>query len=168
MTSDQFRGRVATLATWSQGTTRAPHKPLLLLYAFARFADGVERIPYNEVEGPLLRLLEDFGPYRKKYHAFSFQRLATSALWEADGAEAIRTTAAGDWFVTDARRVNPVGHLSEGALRLLRTEPGLLAEATYALLDAHFTPSLHEDILTAIGLDPESVTTGRRRPQRQG
>jgi len=166
MTADDFRAHIGTLNTWSAGGTRAPHKPLLLLYALARFADGTEQLRYNDVESRLLRLLEDFGPPRKKVQAFSFQRLATSPLWEVNGAEPIRVTASGDWFVSDARRINPVGQFSADARRLLHAQPGLIAETAYAVLDGHFAPSLHEDILTSIGLDPESAARGTKRPSR--
>lgn len=166
MTADLLRARIGALTVWNAQGTRAPHKPLLLLYALARFADGVDRLRYNEVEPLLLRLIEDFGPPRKKVQAFSFQRLATSALWEVEGAEGIRVTASGDWFLTDARRDNPVGRFPDAVLRLLRAQPALVAETAYTLLDAHFPPTLHEDILTAIGLDPEGAARGSKRPGR--
>lgn len=163
MTPEEFRTRIANLTLWRQGDTRAPHKPLLLLYALARFAEGKQRFLYNDTEPALLRLLQDFGPPRKKVQAFSFWRLPTDALWEIEGADHIRRTDAGDWFLTDARSENPAGRFPAEVSEVLREEPSLIAEAAHALLDAHFEPSYHEDILTAIGFDPDALTAGHTK-----
>ena len=54
---------------WRRGDERAPHKPLLILYALGRLQTGASRlIPFDELEKPLTRLLEDFGPPRKSVH----------------------------------------------------------------------------------------------------
>ena len=168
MSPDQFRAEIATLRTWEREGVWAPHKPLLVLYALARFADGIERLPYSATTGPLVALIEEFGPPRKNYRPYSFQRLSTSRLWEVDGADRIGVTASGDWKVREAREVNPVGHFSVGVREVLTANPALISEAAYALLNAHFPPSVHGDILTAIGLDPENVALGlqQARPER--
>lgn len=62
----------------------------------------MNRFPYNDVEAPLLDLLHDFGPPRAKYQTFSFQRLQSDGLWSVDGDGAVRRTASGDWYLTDA------------------------------------------------------------------
>lgn len=146
---------------------RAPHKPLLLLYALARFADGVERLPYNEVEAPLLSLLRDFGPPRDKHQAFSFQRLQSDGLWTVDGDDAIRRTASGDWYLADARRMNPVGRFPDEVAALLRAQPALIGEAARTLLAAHFEPSYDDAILTAVGLEADALAGSRFAPERR-
>lgn len=165
MTPDQFRAEIANLRMWERRGVWAPHKPLLVLYALARFVEGVERLPYNETVKPLIALIEEFGPPRKNYRPYSFQRLSTSPLWEIDGADQIGQTGSGDWKTSVAKSVNPVGHLSAEVREVLTDSPALISEAAYSLLDAHFPPSLHGDILTAIGLDPENVAKGQRRPR---
>jgi len=50
--------RTAQLRQWSRGGTRAPHKPLLLLYALGRFQqDAAVELRYSTVEEDLQRLL---------------------------------------------------------------------------------------------------------------
>ena len=62
---EQFR----ELNVWRRGDERAPHKPLLVLFALSKLQAGAPRlIPFDEVEDPLSRLLEDFGPPRKSVH----------------------------------------------------------------------------------------------------
>ena len=57
-----------TLRVWQSGGVRAPHKPLLVLYAIGKLLRGEGRlIPYSEVDEKLGDLLRDFGPKRKNY-----------------------------------------------------------------------------------------------------
>ena len=157
MSPDDLRARIDGLQFWKAGGQRAPHKPLLLLWALARFAEGTERFPYNTVEGPLLDLLEDFGPSRGNHRAFPFWRLASDSVWEIDGDENVRRTASGDMRITDARNENPVGHFSEDVARVLREHPETISALASDLLAAHFPDTIHDDVLTAVGLDLDAV-----------
>src|SRR6476660_3917023 len=77
---EQFRG----LNVWRRGDERAPHKPLLVLFALAKLQAGAARlIRFDEVENPLSRLLEDFGPPRKSVHPeLPFYHLQCDGIWE--------------------------------------------------------------------------------------
>jgi putative restriction endonuclease len=72
------------LNVWRRGDERAPHKPLLILYALGRLQTGADRlIPFDELEKPLARLLEDFGPPRRSIHPeLPFFHLQTDGVWE--------------------------------------------------------------------------------------
>jgi putative restriction endonuclease len=53
------------LNVWCRGGQRAPHKPLLVLYALGRWQRGDEGdIPFREVDRDLTALLKEFGPPR--------------------------------------------------------------------------------------------------------
>ena len=166
MTPDELRARIAGLTVWKQGGHRAPHKPLLLLYALARFAEGIERLPYNTVERPLHDLLRDFGPPQRKVQAYSFWRLQSDEMWTVENAQGLSFTASGDPTLTTLRAINPVGRFPDEVAGVLRANPSLIAEVVYTLLDAHFAPSLHEDILAAVAFDPDAMLGGRR-PRRE-
>ncbi len=57
------------LNVWSRGDQRAPHKPLLVLYALGRWSRGeTAEIPFKRVEPDLTGLLREFGPPRQSYH----------------------------------------------------------------------------------------------------
>lgn len=74
--------RAAGLRQWSRGGERAPHKPLLLLYALSRFQrHGDAPIPFDEAEAPLRELLREFGPPRPTSPAYPFHHLASDGLW---------------------------------------------------------------------------------------
>jgi putative restriction endonuclease len=52
-----------------RGGERAPHKPLLALYAIKRVLCGESRmVPYAQVARDLGKLLMEFGPRRQSYH----------------------------------------------------------------------------------------------------
>src|ERR1017187_5945740 len=55
--------RLSGLRRAQIGGQRAPHKPLLLLWLFGRFAaTGSALAPYAEAADPVSRLINDFGP----------------------------------------------------------------------------------------------------------
>lgn len=54
--------RTATLRQWTRSGTRAPHKPLLFLYALGRFQQDADvELRYSAVEEDLQRLLSEIG-----------------------------------------------------------------------------------------------------------
>lgn len=176
LSPDTLRERVEALTVWKRGDQRAPHKPLLLLYALARFADGHERMPYSEIEPHLRRLLDDFGPARKTHHPnYPFWRLQHDGLWTLDGAEGLPSRKSNtDPPVTALRKHNPVGQFPREVAATLRAHPALIAHLASDLLEAHFPDSLHDDLLGAIGLDLDALdergrTDGafRRRRRRR-
>ena len=68
---------------WSRGSERAPHKPLLVLYALGRLSRSEPSlIPFREVAPKLTELLKEFGPSRKSYHPeYPFWRLQNDGVW---------------------------------------------------------------------------------------
>jgi putative restriction endonuclease len=47
---------------WKRGDQRAPHKPLLVLYALAELERGERWVSFREVDEKLQSLLVEFGP----------------------------------------------------------------------------------------------------------
>jgi putative restriction endonuclease len=63
MTRDELLGLLAGLRQARVGEIRVPHKPLLLLWLFGRFAaTGSSLATYLEAEEPVSRLINEFGP----------------------------------------------------------------------------------------------------------
>ena len=63
MTPDELLGLLARLRQARVGDVRVPHKPLLLLWLFGRFAaTGSSMATYAEAEEPVSRLINEFGP----------------------------------------------------------------------------------------------------------
>src|SRR6266545_771197 len=82
MTADVILTRFDDLNTWRQGDQRAPHKPLLVLYALGRWQQGKAEVTFAEAEPGLTALLREFGPPRKSDHPEQpFWRLQRDGVW---------------------------------------------------------------------------------------
>jgi putative restriction endonuclease len=182
MSRDHLLGQLAALRRARIGELRAPHKPLLLLWLFGRFADtGDTVVRYEEAEEPVSRLINDFGPpvvtasASRQRAAMPFVHLERE-LWDLRDAQ-------GNEIGPDApeRRAwliqtGAIGRLRPEVERSL-AEPGTLAAAARLLLDEHFTPTLADLICVEAGLDlPALEVAGsgapvpgdRRRQRRSG
>jgi putative restriction endonuclease len=161
------------LNVWSRGSERAPHKPLLVLYALGRWARG-ERgdLPFAEVAPALTDLLREFGPPRRSLHPeYPFWRLQNDGVWQvqADGDQPLRPRRGHD----DPPKSELLAHSARGNFTpevqaALTAHPGLVREIAAQLLQAHFPDSLHGDILATVGLSLDEVTTvkGKKRDPR--
>ena len=156
MNRKQILQKFETLEQWKSGDERAPHKPLLVLYAIGKLLRGDERlISYtDDIEENLENLLREFGPRRDRYNPhFPFWRLQNDGIWEVSDANRIRLTDSGDAYITDLRNYNASGGFNETISEQLQNDSELTFEIIQSLLDAHFPPSLHEDILQAVDIE---------------
>ncbi len=159
---------------------RAPHKPLLLLWLFGRFAaTGGTVATYPESEEPVSALINEFGPpvasaAAARRAAMPFVHLERE-LWDVrDGAGVEIGPDAperGAWLTERGA----VGRLRPEVERLL-ADPATLAAAARLLLDLHFTPGLGAMICHQAGLDlavlelaaSTGVVMARRGVRRSG
>jgi len=152
---DEWLERIAGIRQHVRRGQRAPHKPLLLLYAMGRLQrTGSTDVTYVEAEPVLTELLRDFGPPgRKTSPAYPFHHLQTDGLWTV-------TSQMGESLGTSSSRLRSArasGRLSPDFETAMRTDPRLLVLAARFLLDANFPESLHPDICNLVGLDLEAI-----------
>lgn len=164
-TADRIRELFSNIETWRLGDQRAPHKPLLLLYALARVQNASEpRLArYEGYEPELEAFLRTFGnpsAVRTPRPYYPFWRLQNDDLWEIPQKEDIRVTASGDPHVEDLRGKGE-GGFPDWVFQELRTNPGLVIELAMHLLERAFPDSLHEMILNAVGLTFTSTRRSR-------
>ncbi len=173
-----FLHRLADLRLHKSGVRRAPHKPLLLLWALARVARGEARLAsWSTLREPLVELLGEFGrPGDRPNVHYPLWRLRSDGIWAVDHEQdlAAHSTGSGDIRVGDLDRLDPGAGFTPEVWDALRADPGLVRRAAQQLLDDHFPASLHEDILCAVGMPPagsvaeaprtDSVPTRRRDP----
>src|SRR5262245_6502497 len=80
--SEAILSRFDDLSIWKQGDQRAPHKPLLVLYALGRWQRGQIEVTFRQAEPDLTDLLREFGPPRKSDHPEQpFWRLQRDGVW---------------------------------------------------------------------------------------
>jgi len=155
MEKAQIKALFGSLTVWKRGAERAPHKPLLLLYALGRcHQQGARQIPFAEVEEDLTKLLVAFGPPRRSYHPeYPFWRLQNDGLWQLHHAEDLtRRKSSTDARKSELLRQGVTGGLKPAIYDALAQDEPLLRDIVQGLLDGHFPPSMHEDILEAVGL----------------
>lgn len=177
MDQEQLIAQIENLTVWKQRGVRAPHKPLLLLLTLARVQSDQARLwEYADLEPQLKELLQQFGPRRKTYAAHHpFWRLQNDGdFWDIPQRPQLQAQLAGRTRQGDLppgvlKQEHTQGGFSPQVYQLLRSDPALVNRLAARLLYAHFPPSLHEDILDAIGMPwvpYASKANPRGRPPR--
>ncbi|MFJ9445959.1 phosphorothioated DNA-binding restriction endonuclease [Kitasatospora sp. NPDC101235] len=150
--------RVARLRRWTNNGVRAPHKPLLLLYALGSYQQDADReLPYSAVEKELKGLLAEYGPSHATTPAYPFHHLVSDGVWEVRTKEGPGSPGSGVGLL---RSSGATGRLAPELRTALFEEPALLGRMARVLLDAHFPTSLHADLCEAVGLDLEQAEAG--------
>ena len=157
------------IAMWKRGSQRAPHKPLLLLYYLSQCYHNKGRlISYRILEKESKRLLVEFGPTRERCHPeYPFWRLQNDDIWELINTDKV-TAHIGN---TDAKnsellKFNVHGGFNKNIYGFLKDNPSVMFEIALSLLEKNFPRSIHEDILTAVGLEmgPTEYSIRKRDP----
>ena len=161
MDQEEIKRRFQTLNLWERDGERAVHKPLLVLYAIGKLLSSKERfISFADIEDDLRNLLKEFGPWRTNYRPQDpFWRLRNDKdkVWKIPNENIIREgkrkngKSTGDAIIGDLRE-HGVGGFLEPIAHELQNNPKLAFEIAKDLLDAHFPPTYHEDILQAVGI----------------
>lgn len=164
MTAAELIEKTRNIRIWQRGDKRAPHKPLVLLYALGRIAGGAPRlILYEEAYEDLSNLLTEFMPYdRPARPNYPFVRLSNDNIWEVKGLQALDTK--GDWSDTQLLANRTRGGFTVEAYNLLKQDGKLLSDLAQIILDQHFAATLHEDILNRVGLELREGLTKPRDP----
>ncbi len=166
LSKQELLDRFRHVNVWQRGDRRAPHKPLLLLYALGRCSRNAgHEIPYLDVERDLRRLLVDFGPPSTPRPEMPFWYLQNDGLWFVKTSQPLELRKGrADPKRSEFLKKNPIGGLPSDVYSILANDRHLLNEVAQSLLSEHFPGSYHKDILAAVGLDLEdNQTTARRR-----
>ncbi|AMV24000.1 hypothetical protein VT84_06365 [Gemmata sp. SH-PL17] len=164
MNSAAILSRFEKINVWKKGDQRAPHKPLLILYALGQWQGGRSEVTFKEAEPELRKLLQRFGRPRKSDHPEQpFWRLQRNRVWAVQApADIPRKT--GDTIPTiDALRSPAVrGEFSPEVQTALTADKALITRIANLILERHFPESLHQEILDAVHLSTEAVTRKKR------
>jgi putative restriction endonuclease len=166
-TRDELLFAVRNVSVWKKKEERAPHKPLLILYALGHFLnEGTAKIAFTKYYEPFKRLLEEFGPPRKTNHPeYPFWHLQSSGIWEIEPAKGwVVKTGGSSPTKAELERRNALGGLVPAVQELLVNDPTLAGDIVSLLLTNHFPDSIHEDILAAVRLDQVQTVKPKRDP----
>lgn len=162
METSECLERFDNLNVWKRGSERAPHKPLLVLYALGRWQNGETQIAFSDASPILTELLRDFGPQRKSYHPeFPFWHLQNDGVWQLDTE--LSTRPRGSVLKRELVENNSIGSLTSDVLTALEADPTLAGEIAHRVLEGHFPQSLHSDILDRVGLNADLVISRRKK-----
>ena len=162
MTPEQLKKLFSNLNTWKRGGERAPHKPLLLLYALGRTNKEKPRLfSFVENKDQLKELLHEFGPPRFTSPNYPFIRLQNDGIWDVSSNKTLDSKK--DWSDKVLLENKTFGGFSEEVHSLLLGHKNLAKELAILLLEKNFPESLHRDILNSVGLDLESPILTRDR-----
>ncbi|QDU47382.1 hypothetical protein Mal52_59110 [Symmachiella dynata] len=167
MTQQAVLAKFDSLNVWKKGDQRAPHKPLLVLYALARWQQGEPNISFETAAPVLTELLQEFGPDRKTYHPeLPFFHLQSDGVWKMtmDG-EPIPRKGAQNFTRGELLKHHSIGCFSDDVQAALKRNPELAVEIATTILEGHFPESYHPEILAAVGFDAESRSISKRRPR---
>ena len=166
MTPEELKQQIRQIVVWKRGEERAPHKPLLLLYALGKFVNaGQRQIPFADVDRELRTLLVEFGPQRKSCHPeYRFWRLQNDGIWElSDTTHLIRREGQTDAKKSELLKHSITGGFTSEVCELLRANSNLVSELALEILSQHFPSTYFGDILDSVGLDIQFDQAVRRR-----
>jgi putative restriction endonuclease len=157
--------RFDELSVWKQGDQRAPHKPLLVLYALGLWRRGLAEVSFREAEPELTALLREFGPPRRSDHPEQpFWRLQRDGVWAVHAPDDMSLKTGDTIPRVEALRSPEVrAGFTPDVLAAMKADPSLAPAIARRLLEQHFPKSLHQDILDAVGLTLETGSGARRR-----
>ncbi|MGD9546708.1 MAG: phosphorothioated DNA-binding restriction endonuclease [Candidatus Krumholzibacteriia bacterium] len=159
---DKFR----EINVWKRGDERAPNKPLLLLFALARVSRNEDReVRYPEIHEKVGGLLREFGPPRQVVHPeYPFWRLQNDGIWIVRDTDKPGMPARnGDPKVSVLVKHQISAGFNPEFDQALRNDSALIAESAGIILEAHFPASIHDDILSAVGMQLREAFTRRQR-----
>ncbi|SES04589.1 putative restriction endonuclease [Gracilibacillus ureilyticus] len=162
MNKSELLERISNLAVWKKGDQRAPHKPLLILYALGQWQlTRQKRFLYANAKPKLVELLIEYGPKRKSYHPEQpFVRLERDGIWELD-----KPVLMSDSFNKSLIDYHVSGGFTEEVYKLLESDDALVDQVANLLLEQHFTETLHNEILQVVGLQLTYYRKRKRDPE---
>lgn len=166
--ADGLLHRIHSLRTFRQGDRRAPHKPLLILYAIGQLQRGNKIVSFNDVKRALDPLLTAYAPPVKRRHQpeLPYWHLVTDGLWQVHNADELDRQASG--FPTMAALRNSSAGFPDDVAEQLASDPVLVNTVVRQLLEEHFAPSTHDDILDAVGIVLSSVDLDAEKTSEYG
>ena len=143
------------LRPWSRGGMQAPHKPLLLLLALRRVAQGQPRlVAFPDIEGELRDLIERYSEIEGRANAgYPFWRLQADGLWEVVDASSFPARQSNTDPPLSVLRSRPaVGGFPASFDAALRANGGELSKLARLVADRFF-PGQQDEVLRTVGIE---------------
>jgi putative restriction endonuclease len=149
--------KIGSLNMSRRGGKTAPYKPLLLLYALSKFANGQVVLSFDQIDQDLRELFHKFRTGSGKTEtSYPFWRLQNDGLWtvRTDGPVRPRKSNS-DPPKLELKRQHAKGEFSSKVKDVLLADSTAIREVARVLLDQNFPKALHKDIAKSVGLTLE-------------
>ena len=152
MELDELLEKLSKLRLFQKDGKRAPHKPILLLYALGQWQQGRTEIQWTEHEERLQGLLAQFSNGKPSMEN-PFVRLtndASGSLWELTN---YAYELGDNYSAKKLRDAGASGRLGSLFIGVLRKEQGNLKRIVHFILNNTFPVYQHDEVLIACNLD---------------
>lgn len=153
------------LRVFKQDGQRAPHKPMMILWAIGQCLAGKPRlIPYREAAPGYSSLMRRFGPRKTTNPEYPFWRLRRDEIWEVENAGLVKQnlTEAGDAKVTYLHQHNIRAGFIEPIYQAFSKDPNFAMEIASILIASQFeNTSLSDDVFKRIGIEVPIIQRDR-------
>ena len=169
MTHDEILQAFERIKCWKRKSTRAPHKPLLILYALAQWQKGNRKLLFGDIASDLDALLTDFGPPRVGGPQYPFWNLEKDNIWNVIDRDKVEVGKGDKAKVASLKK--HYGQFSEPVRIAIERDSSLIGTIANQILSTNFPETIHEDICVAVGLslkdtDPKQSKLTRSRDPR--
>ena len=161
--SERIARQFGDLNVWRRDGERAPHKPLLVLYALGQWQRGRQEVRFSDVDRDVGELLREFGPPRATRAGYPFWRLQNDGVWAVDAPEGVTLRARNkEPLVSELRKFDVGAGFTRDVREALGADGDLVSRISRELLHGHFPESMHADIAAAVGLEMAAAVSPRR------
>ena len=156
------------LYVWKRGSQRAPHKPLMLLYALGCWSYGIKEFDWHSVKEKVGALIDQFGGNAKPDASNPFVRLRkdyNGKLWVIEGELVLGSSD--NPIVSELNARNNVARFHPDFEKIISNR-NTFDKIVNQLLVEHFSETQFEDILNACGLSTNAkvfVSRNQRDPE---
>ena len=154
------------ISVFEDHTGRAPHKPIMLLYALAQLQAGNTSVGFNDIYKPVEKILKSILPHRQKVNSlYPFWYLRSDGIWQiSDISKLTQRKGKAEPLKSELKRFNIQAGFTEEVISLYRNIPDLISETATVILDENFPESIQDDIIELIpGLNIEPTCRSRSR-----
>lgn len=162
--SDSIFLKLKNLNVFKRDGKRAPHKPLLLLFALGKMLNKNERlIPFAEIDTEFKKVLASFSPWGNCRPVYPFWYLQNDDLWELKDNQGFKITKSGEPSRGELLEECAEGGLPSDIYDSLKNDKVLFKQVVETILTDNFPATIHEDILQAVGIDMDFSRTATRQ-----
>lgn len=130
---------------------------------------GERDLSFEEIDQGFNDLLKEYGPPHQTSVKYPFWYLQKDGVWVVeDAANLPRRSGEKEPLVSAMRERNTHGRFPDEIWTTLRANPELRYDIARIMLGKRFPGTLHQDILAAVGLDPQSTYSSEQRKRDSG